>query len=427
MKNIKRIIISLLSCAIAASMLSSCSTNTTETTTSVEINTTTASADIPEEGNVVRNNQVAMYSNSDEANYNPEPFSSYTFEFSNYEEKYMITIALNSVGNAFDLTLEYSNFDFYEFQITAPENYTLNIPYSQDSASTVCKVISNTVDDTATPDILEFMFYLDNFDDPSLPYVVKKFYSIKDNQLCEIKLIDNTLQNENGDIGAELEYCPDSTLFHTEPLVFMAAPQVEFDGKDASVNIYTYTLDAENMVLEKNLCDSSYETSPLYYGYAVHAIANNVAQYFNTTSLNVTDYENYVELPSVNNSDTSDYFFKVDDERFTTVDELLNFTKQYFSDKLTTDMFINAPQKYRDIDGSLYTIVGDGGYDFTLGQLTITDYSENGNVITYHTKQEKFNDEGDFTNFIDGGDFVIERNPDDNTFKVTQYRFCGQQ
>ena len=97
------------------------------------------------------------------------------------------------------------------------------------------------------------------------------------------------------------------------------------------------------------------------------------------------------------------------------------FTRKYFSEKLVTDMFLNAPQKYRDIDGSLYTIVGDGGVDFTLGQITITDYSENGNEITYHTKQEKFNDDGDFVDFIDGGDFVIERDPSNDTFKVTKY------
>ena len=87
---------------------------------------------------------------------------------------------------------------------------------------------------------------------------------------------------------------------------------------------------------------------------------------------------------------------------------------------LVNDLFINAPQKYRDIDGALYTIVGDGGMDFTLGDLTITSWEENGNTVTYHTKQEKFDDEGKFKEFIDGGDFTVERT--DSGFTVTQYR-----
>jgi hypothetical protein len=81
---------------------------------------------------------------------------------------------------------------------------------------------------------------------------------------------------------------------------------------------------------------------------------------------------------------------------------------------------VNAPQKYRDIDGELYTIVGDGGADFTLGDLTITSWEEDGSSVTYHTKQEKFDEDGKFKEFIDGGDFTVEIS--DNGFIVTQYR-----
>lgn len=422
----KKHIKSVLVCVLSAMLLASCSAETASSsagstapeTYSADTGTNEASIDTHED-DLIRNGLGAVYQAGDEGSavYDPEEFSSYTTEFSDAENKYMITIELNAAKTAFELTLEDSSFEFSTFEITAPENYTLNIPFSQDSASTVCSLIKNTVDDTSVPDILSFTFYLNNFDDESLAYSVKKFYSVKDGKICEIKLYDNT-----SGTSEPLEYCSDFTLYHTEPLRFMPAPVVSYDeNQNASVNLSVYDFDPDEMTFTKNTVDTSFENSPLYYGYAAYATANDIAAYFTTTSLNVSDYENYVEVPSVSNSEINDYFFKVDDPRFTTVDELKEFTRKYFSEKLVTDMFLNAPQKYRDIDGSLYTIVGDGGMDFTLGQITITDYSENGNEITYHTKQEKFNDDGDFVDFIDGGDFVIERDPSNDTFKVTKY------
>ena len=356
--------------------------------------------------------------NSDTAAYDPVPFSSYTFECSDGTDKYMATVSLDSTGTAFDIILENSSFDFSEFRVTAPDKYILNIPYSDTAASNVCSVIKNTVNDENVPDVLEFTFYLNEFDDESLAYTVKKFYAIKDGVLKEITICD-----ESGQDYRELPYCSDFSLLHTEALVFMPEPVVSIsrDG-EITADIYTYTFDPVSMTLTKRLTDSSYESNPLYYCYKAYAAANYVARYFTTSSLNVTDYEHYVEVPSVN-SDSADYFFKVDDERFSTLEELRNFTRMFFTEKLVSDMFINAPQKYRDIDGELYTIVGDGGYDFTLGKITITNAEVNGNTITVSTKQEKFTPEGKFDSYIDGGTFVIERDPEDDSFLVTEYRF----
>lgn len=368
--------------------------------------------------NVVYGNQVALRSSIDSTEYTPDPFTSYTFEFSQYENKYMITVELAQGGNAFLLTLEDNSFNFSTLEITAPKNYTLNIPFSQKDASSVCSVIKNTVDDTPVPDILQFTFYLNNFDDESLPYSVKKFYSIKDNKLCEIKILDGT---ENTASSDALPYCPDDILYHTEADVFMTAPEVD---EDMNVSLFTYKFEPVELTLTKARQDSSYDGNLLYYGYAALAAADKAASYFTTTSLNVSDYENYVEMPSVNDSQSSDYFFRVDDSRFTSTDDLKDFARRFFNEKLVNELFNNAPQKYRDIDGALYTIVGDGGYDFTLGRRTITGFEQNGNIITYHTKQEKFNEEdGRFLNFIDSGDFTIEVNPEDESFIFTQYRF----
>lgn len=407
---LKRRLTALAAFIISAAVLSGCSARPQAKAAGVQ---TEKASD-----NIVYGNQVALRSSFESAEYTPDPFTSYTFEFSQYENKYMITVELSADGNAFNLTLEDNSFNFSTLEIKAPKNYTLNIPFSQNDASSVCSVIKNTVDDTPVPDILQFTFYLNNFEDESLPYSVKKFYSIKDNKLCEIKVIDASVSDAPSEV---LEYCPDDILYHTEANVFMAAPQID---EDMNVSIYTYKFVPSELTLTKARQDSSYEGNLLYYGYAALAAADKAASYFTTTSLNVSDYENYVEIPSVIDSQASDYFFRVDDSRFTTTDDLKNFARRFFNEKLANELFNNAPQKYRDIDGALYTIVGDGGYDFTLGRRTITSFEKDGNTLTYHTKQEKFNEEdGRFLNFIDSGDFTIEVNPDDESFIFTQYRF----
>lgn len=423
MYNSRRTLTAALVLALSVSALASCSTdNGTDTSVSTAEAPTSAavvtaaetSAETSTEADAQTGAAAVLFAKSDNE-YDTEPFSSYTFDFSDGENSYMITIELDPKGDSFNITTEDSSFAYSEFNLKAPKNYIINIPFSQDSASSVCKIIKNTVDSEVMPDILEFTFYLNNFEDETLPYSVKKYYTVKSGELSEIKLVDET-----ADEPSDMEYCSETTMLHTESKVFMPVPQVYIDESgNVSADIYTYTFSYEDMTMIKRRQSSDYGDSPLYYGYMTNAAANYIAKYFTTTSLNVSDYENYVEMPSVN-SDNSDYFFKVDDPRFSTVEELKNFVRRFFSEKLVNDLFINAPQKYRDIDGALYTIVGDGGMDFTLGDLTITSWEESGNTVTYHTKQEKFDDEGKFKEFIDGGDFTVERT--DSGFTVTQYR-----
>lgn len=407
-------IAAVLTACLAVSVFASCSAEPSRTMPAEALIT---EAVVAETDGAAPGNIPDVY-NSDVAAFEPIPFSSYTFECSDGTDKYMVTISLDSSGTAFDIILENSRFEFSESRVTAPDKYILNIPYSDTAASNVCSVIKNTVNDENVPDVLEFTFYLNEFDDESLAYTVKKFYAVKNGALEEITICD-----ESGYDYKELPYCSDFSLLHTEALVFMPEPVVDISGDGTiTADIYTYTFDPDSMTLTKRLTDSSYEANPLYYCYKAYAAANYIAKYFTTASLNVTDYEHYVEVPSVN-SDSADYFFKVDDERFSTVEELRNFTRMFFTEKLVSDMFINAPQKYRDIDGELHTIVGDGGYDFTLGKITITNAEVNGNTITVSTKQEKFTPEGKFDSYIDGGTFVIERDPEDDSFLITEYRF----
>lgn len=413
-------------CLLAAALCACSSSGGEENVTVIQAETSLTEAD--DEAPAGR--AALLYSAADdETAYTPDPFSSYSFDYSDGENKYMITVAINSTSDAFELTLEDSQFGFSTFEITAPQDYALNIPFSQESGSSVCKVLKNSYKEKILPDILEFTFYLNNFDNEDSPYSVKKFYAVNNGQLSEITLIDSEMDrpdNAFDDIimnsaGSVMDYCTDFSLRNTEAGIFMPPPEVEFteDGS-AQVTIYNYCFDPDEMTMVKYRQPVDFDSDPLYFGYAAEAVADDIAKYFTTTSLNVEDYENYIEMPSVSNPDVNDYFFKVADERFPTLDKLKDFTRKYFSEKLVNEMFLNAPQKYRDIDGALYTIVGDGGMDFTLGDRLITGWDINGNEITYHTKQEKFTEEGEFKEYIDSGDFVINLNAD-GTFLITKY------
>lgn len=349
--------------------------------------------------------------------YDPDTFSSYTFSVSDGENNYMITVSNQDNGSSFNIITEDNAFNYSEFTLTAPENYVLNIPFSQDDASSVCTVLKNTADDSIVPDIIQFTFYLDNFDtEEELPYTVKRFYSVKDNAFKEIEVYDIS--------GEKMDFIPEFTLLRTEGTVFMPVPEVKFaeDGS-AEVELEVYDLNADDMTLTKRKQSSDFDTDKLYYGYAAKAVADDIARYFTTTSLNVSDYDNYVVVDSLNSDTSSSYFFYVDDPRFSTKSELESFVKKYFDAKTTDEMFINAPQKYRDIDGKLCTIVGDAGISY-IGDITITgyNYDEKAGKITYNTKAERFDENGRFIEFIDGGDFTLEVNTKDCSFKITQYK-----
>ena len=342
------------------------------------------------------------------------PFESYTYDFTAYNNNYMITVAPDEKTTGLVLTVEDNTFGFTTINVTPPGGYVVYLPYSQEYASSVCTIIRSA--DEECPDLMKIDFYLADFSDDRLPYVVSRLYSILDNRLVEVEVYDTS-----ADDLARLDYIPESILYQTEPLKFMPEPVVTLnDDGSFTANIVTYTLNPHDMTMRRAYEDCSID-DPLYYGYAAHAIAGNIYQYFVVTSLNVSDYTEYVEV-EVPGEDMSRYFFKVDDPRFSTVQELRDYVSGYFSDDMVTEMFRSAPQKYRDIDGELYTILGDGGVNETLGKLTITDWKAEGDRITYYTRQEKYNDNHEMTGYVDGGDFVITTRPD-GSFIVEEYRY----
>ncbi len=383
----------------------------------VEVNTE------PSESLVI-NNQYALTSAYDGEAYN-EPFSSYTYDFSVYGNNYMITVAPDETTTGLTLTVEDNQFGFSTFNVTPPSGYMVMLPYTQQQASQVCTVIRGGDGEVNVPDLLKIDFYLSTFEDETLPYTVSRLYSIMDNRLVEVEVYDTIGSAEFPDVDEDvferMYYIPDSYLYRTESDTFMPEPIVAADENGTlRAKVITYKLNYNDMTMRRGYEDVTSVDNALYYGYAAHAIAGDIYKYFIATSLNVTDYENYVEIPDTN-SESSQYFFKVDDPRFSTVDEFKEYVGKYFDKELVNNMFLTAPQQYRDIDGALHTILGDGGMNPNLGKLTITSWDQNGSIITYHTKQETFDDNYNFTGYVDGGDFVIEIV--DNGFVVKEYRY----
>lgn len=394
-------------------------------------------------------NAPAAYSLDNGIETDDEPFSTYTYDFSVYGNNYMITVTPDENGTGLTLTVEDNQFGFTKFGVVPPDNYMVNFPYSQQYASQVCTVIkSSSGEGGDIPDLLKIDFFLMNFDDETLPYSVSRLYSILNGELVEIEVyntefsVDAGTDAADGEPAAEatamkraavptaaagildrMSYIPESSLYRTESLKFMPEPiiTVNEDGS-LSTEIITYTLNPNDMTMRRaRETWTEVSDNPLYYGYAAHAIAGDIYKYFVTSSLNVSDYENYVEAEAADGED-SRYFFKVDDPRFSTLTELRSYVLGYFDEKIVNEMFLKAPQQYRDIGGELYTILGDGGINDELGKLTITGWEIDGNTVTYHTKQEKYNSDHVLDGYVIGGDFVIEVNGG-NSFTVKQYRY----
>lgn len=413
----KKLTVMLTSLLATTVVLCSCN-STTSSGTETAANTSSSAETTVNASDSETSPQIILGAgNPDETDSEPDAFSSYTFSLNDGENNYMITVSAAESDSELKIITEDNAFNYSEFTLTPPENYMLSIPYSQEYSSSVCSVLTNTADDQTVPDIVQFVFYLDNFDtEEELPYTVRRFYSVKNNEFTEIEVYDTD--------GNKMDYIPESSLLRTEATVFMPTPTVTFDDDGAaSVDLSVYDFDANELTLKKRVQSTDFETDKLYYGYAAKAIADDIAQYFTTTSLNVSDYDNYVQLDSLNSDGGSTMLYFVDDPRFKTVSDLENFVKKYFDAKTTNEMFVNAPQKYRDVDGKLCTVVGDAGFLY-ISDITIIgyNYNEKTSTITYKTKAKRYDDEGNFVEFIDSGDLTLEVNPNDQSFKITQYK-----
>ena len=367
----------------------------------------------------------------------PEPFSSYSFELRGTAENYLLTVKPGEYPDEIAVTVENNRYETRDFVITAPSGYTPSFPYSQDGASGAVKLIKNDIDDTYIPDIMQFSFSiteeeLDKSPDNAI-YNVSRMYTVdRDGELREIKMVSS----EDPDMDGEFEeishdYLDRTMLYHSEPDKFIYEITVDegslYDEEgnprpiESRVKIKTLKFDYSVPRLVAGYEEIT-ESDPLYFGYACWAAANSAAQYFTMTAFNISDWENYIEIPRPSDPDAADYYFKIDDSRFKSTKDLKKYLYGIFTPKTAEKLFLNAPQRYTDINGELYGIAGDGGYDFTLGTLTFSDVTVTENKMVFRSRQEKYDDSGNFTGYTDGGNFVIERCEDD-LWRVSEYRY----
>ena len=366
-----------------------------------------------------------------------EPFSGYTFELRGAAENYLLTVKPGEYPDEIAVTIENNRYETRDFVITAPSGYEPYFPYDQSHASGAVKLIKNDFDDTYIPDIMQFTFDITQEELDKSPesaiYAVSRMYTVdRDGELREINMISTEDPDGDGETEEIVhDYLDRTMLYHCEPDKFIYEITVD-DG-----NLYDENGDPrpiESRVRIKTLkfeynvprlvagYEEITESNTLYFGYACWAAANSAAQYFTMTTFNISDWENYVEMPRTDDNTVSDYYFKISDSRFQTTKDLKRYLKSVFTAQTAEKIFAAAPQRYMDIGGELYGIAGDGGYDFTLGTLTFSDVSVIENRMIFRSRQEKFDDSGNFTGYTDGGNFVIER-CEDGLWRVSAYRY----
>ena len=362
------------------------------------------------------------------------PFTEYSLKLRGETENYMIIIRRGEHENEISVTVENNRYQSREFIITAPYGYDVYLPYSSADASTVVRLIANDIDDTPIPDILQFTFYLSEYgagsasDEPEPAYSVSRMYTVDETgELREIRIV--TPGDPENEIPETVhDYLDKTQLYHTEPQKFIYEISVDgsvFDENgqvrpiERRVKIRTMTFDYENSRLILG-SEKISEENPLYFGYAYWAAANYAAQNFIISSFNVSDFDNFVEKTSPEG--VVEYYFKINDSRFADTDDLLDYLNAVFSDTAARKIFSEAPQKYTDIGGELYGIVGDGSFDYSLGTLTFSGMEISEDRMLFRSRQEKYDEYGSFTGYTDGGNFVISRD-EEGAWRVVQYRY----
>lgn len=367
----------------------------------------------------------------------PDSFTGYSAEVTGAAENYVINIKQGEYPDEIFVSVENNLYETRDFVITAPSGYTPHFPYSQSLASGAVTIIGNDIDDTYIPDILQFSFDITqeelDKDPDNAVYSVSRLYMIdKDGELREISIAGSEDADGDGEAETVSRDCLDRTrLYHSEPDKFIYEITVDDSNLynengeprpiESRVKIKTLKFEPDVPRMTESYEDIS-EDDPLYFGYACWAAANSAAHYFTMTTFNISDWENYIEMPRPDDKSASDYYFKIDDSRFGSVMDLKKYLKSIFTPETAERIFAAAPQRYTDINGELYGIAGDEGYDFTLGTLTFSDVTVSENKMIFLSRQEKYDESGKFTGYTDGGNFVIER-CEDGLWRVSEYRY----
>jgi hypothetical protein len=308
----------------------------------------------------------------------------YTFEFSDSGNNYII----NGIATQSDLIFTVEN-RFFEVSTcidSLPSGFQIGV-LSEDN----CRILPGRFPSDPQKELFQVMFYNNETNE-----FASKLYGIRDGVFMPLDIFDNSHLSMT-----YIDTIPETDLIPTEMNKFMTTPQIVYNEVgSAVVSIFTYTFDPNAMTFVKETEKISTD-NPLYYGYAAHTACTDLYGYFVDKSFNLDPNMN-VEPFYNNATDSEDYYFAVDDPRFSTLAELESYIRQYFSEEIAVEMFRNAPQKYRDIGGKLHTLSINTPHDASFGSVILTDAAEEETSILYPVEQ-----------FITtGGKTVLEARPE---------------
>jgi hypothetical protein len=293
----------------------------------------------------------------------------YTFEFSDSGDNYII----NGIATESNLifTIENRFFEVSTCIDSLPTGFTAGV-LSEDN----CRILPWRFPSDPQKELLQVIFYNDELNE-----YASKLYGIRSGVFMPLDIYDNSNLSMT-----YIDTIPETDLIPTEINKFMTSPQIIYtEVGNAVVSIYTYTFDPNAMTFVKE-SEKITTDNPLYYGYAAHTVATDLYGYFVDKSFNIDPNMN-VEPFYNNATDSDDYYFAVDDPRFSTLAELEVYIRQYFSEEIAAEMFRQAPQKYRDINGKLHTLSISIPHDTSLGNVILTDAVIEETNILYPVEQ----------------------------------------
>ncbi len=291
-----------------------------------------------------------------------------SFEMNNDKDVFMVTIekVLGEEGgnDSLSIFVENCKFESKSFNITEDEEgYIPVIPQKNIDAKNNFKIIkSESYEDTVIPDILPVKFLLpynnENFN--VLPHEITKYYTVVDLELVEICVYDEYIatddlsQEESESENFVIRQTETRNLIQLEPLIFIQEPYARInDQLQFDVDIKAYYFDVAEMSFT-SMSFSPSDNSPYleyYEGYRIMSIADEVASIFSTNSSPIkTTCETYIVTNK--DSNTEEYYYVVEDERFSTLEELREYTLGYFSEDIT-DTFFKSSDLYLEIEGKL--------------------------------------------------------------------------
>ncbi len=383
---------------------------------------TSCKADAGDEENESDNEQVRInmtFSNGD------DPFENYMVRFDGTNGRYILNISRAETEDSIKVEVENDKYQRTVFFVDAPPGYTPYFPETKVNSSYAANVIRNDLSSEDIPDLLQFSF-VQKSGNTAKPYFISSFYTVDDDsRLHPIEVTDLT---RTGDDGAPLTttYLDRTQFNHTEPDTFIYeisvddANMYDEDGEfipienRVRIKVLTFDKDTLSMTISKKHIA---EYDPLYFGYAYWAAANTAAQYFTLYTLPDVDYSVFAEPEG-----SDDDYYLVNSDRFRSVSDLKNYLGTIFSREITDELINNAPQDYRDINGRLFTRDTSELYDISLGTLTFTDCYVTDTRMLFYSRQVKYDSDGNFEAYTDGGNFEISCE-DSDYWQIVRYRY----